>query len=185
PRLAAVSDHGTFRPVVAGQHAHHGRMAFRLKRGSIADLELEHLAMRTHLVQQSQTLHDTVVQVDEFRLSELVDVDLHGSLPSPAKVSTFLTWFTAAAERSRSAAWGEQREPLVRCSGGFGGGCGAFTQRCLRAGLRMTRTGPNRQTLGVPRRPRSEARTTAARRRRSQPQRGRATGAGGTHRAPN
>jgi uncharacterized protein (DUF433 family) len=85
-------------------------MAFRLKRGSIADLELEHLAMRTHLVQQPQTLHDPVVQVDEFRLSELVDVDLHGSLPSPAKVSTFLTWFTAAAER-----WYQPRPKAVGC----------------------------------------------------------------------
>jgi hypothetical protein len=55
-------------------------MAGRLKRHAIADLELQHLRMRPHVSQESQPFDDTVVQVDEFRLGQLVDVDLHTHL---------------------------------------------------------------------------------------------------------
>jgi len=36
--------------------------------------------MRPHVSQESQPFDDTVVQVDEFRLGQLVDVDLHTHL---------------------------------------------------------------------------------------------------------
>ena len=101
-------------------------MAFRLKRDPIADLELQHLAVRAHLAQEPQTLHDPVVQVDEFRLGERVDVDSHGRLPrlSP-KRSSGLILFTSAADRAVErrasmdpcpyrAAW-----PRVRSNGGL------------------------------------------------------------------
>src|SRR2546426_333678 len=77
PTLAAVRDDGNGLSIVAGQHTEQDWMAFRLKGDSISDLELEHLAVRTHLVQEPQALNNPVVQVDEFRLGELVDVDAH------------------------------------------------------------------------------------------------------------
>jgi hypothetical protein len=39
-----------------------------------------HLRMRPHVSQESQPFDDTVVQVDEFRLGQLVDIDLHAHL---------------------------------------------------------------------------------------------------------
>src|SRR5439155_14559019 len=77
PTLPDVRDDGNGLPVVAGQHTNHDRMAFWLKGDSISDLELEHFAVRAHLVQEPQALDNPIVQVDEFRLGELVDVDLH------------------------------------------------------------------------------------------------------------
>src|SRR2546428_11177010 len=89
------------------------RMAVRLKRDSIADLELEHLAVRPHLVQEPQPLHDPVVQVDEFCLGKLVDVDPHGCLPrSSPELSSSLPLFIFAAERSGSAAGPAAGPPL-------------------------------------------------------------------------
>jgi len=77
PTLAAVRDDGNGLPIVAGQHTNHDRMALWLKGDSISDLKLEHLAVRVHLAQETQALNNPIVQVDEFRLGELVDVDLH------------------------------------------------------------------------------------------------------------
>src|SRR5262245_15021998 len=66
PALAAVADHGDRPPVVSGDHALNGRLTFRSKRDPIADLELEHLAMRAHLAQEPEAFNDAVVQIDEF-----------------------------------------------------------------------------------------------------------------------
>src|SRR3989442_335662 len=80
PALPAVRDHGHCLSVVASEHADHDLMAFWLKRYPIPDLELEHPAVRMHLVQQPETLDNPVVQIDEFCLGELIDVDPY-SLP--------------------------------------------------------------------------------------------------------
>jgi hypothetical protein len=52
-------------------------MPLRLKDDAITDPELEHARVGTHLIQEPQAGDDSVVEVDEFRLGELVDVDRH------------------------------------------------------------------------------------------------------------
>jgi len=81
--LSLIGDDCDRLPIIAGQHPDHGGMSPGLKGDAISDLELQHLAMRTHLVQEAKTLHDSMVEVDEFRLGEFVNVDLHhcSSLP--------------------------------------------------------------------------------------------------------
>jgi len=37
-----------------------------LEHNAVADFELEHLDMRVHLIEQSQTLHNPMVEVDQF-----------------------------------------------------------------------------------------------------------------------
>jgi hypothetical protein len=39
-------------------------VALRLKGNPIADLELQHPRMRPHLIQESQSLNDSVVEID-------------------------------------------------------------------------------------------------------------------------
>jgi len=63
--------------IIAGQHTDHGWTPPGLKGDSISDLELQHLAVRTHLVQEAKALHDSMIEVDKFRLGEFVNVDLH------------------------------------------------------------------------------------------------------------
>ena len=50
-------------------------MSFWLKQNAIADLEPEHQGMRPHLSQELEPGNDSVVQVDEFCLSQLIDVE--------------------------------------------------------------------------------------------------------------
>jgi len=52
-------------------------MTFRLKRDTVTDLELQHLGVRAHLMNEPQPLDDPVVEVDELGLGEPVDVDAH------------------------------------------------------------------------------------------------------------
>jgi hypothetical protein len=37
-----------------------------LERNAVADLELQHLDVRVHLIEKSQTLHNPTVEVDQF-----------------------------------------------------------------------------------------------------------------------
>jgi hypothetical protein len=77
PALAVVGDDRYGLPIVASQRAHEAPVPVRLKGDAIADLELEHLGVRSHLNQELETGNDSVVQVDQFRLGQLVDVDPH------------------------------------------------------------------------------------------------------------
>jgi hypothetical protein len=52
-------------------------VALRVKRNTIADLELQHPRMRPHLIQESQSLNDSVVEINEFCLGQLIEVDSH------------------------------------------------------------------------------------------------------------
>ena len=81
PALAVVGDDGHGLPIVASQHADEPAMSVRLKGDAIADLELEHLGMRSHLSQKLEPGNDSVVQVHEFRLGQPIDVDPH-ALPA-------------------------------------------------------------------------------------------------------
>jgi len=63
--------------VVSRQHSDNERMTIRLKLDSVTNRELQHASVRAHLMEKPQTLDDTVIEVDQFRFRELVDVDLH------------------------------------------------------------------------------------------------------------
>jgi hypothetical protein len=77
PALAVVADDSHGLPIVASQHADEPAMSVRLKGDAIADLELEHVGVRSHLSQELEPGNDSVVQVDEFRLGQPIDVDPH------------------------------------------------------------------------------------------------------------
>jgi len=87
PALAVLADDRDGLPIVPSQHAHDAAVSLRLKGDAITDLELEHLGMCSHLSQELKTGNDSVVQVEQFRLGQLVDVDPHPHLarrPRPA-----------------------------------------------------------------------------------------------------
>src|SRR5438552_4547852 len=77
PALTVVGDDRDGLPIVASQQAHDAAVAIRLKGDAIADLEFEHLGVRPHLSQELEPGNDSVVQVNQFRLGQLVDVDPH------------------------------------------------------------------------------------------------------------
>ena len=77
PTLSRVGDDRNRLLVVAGEHSDHNRTTLRLKRNAITDLEFEHARVRPRLVQEPQTLDDSVVEVDELCFGEAIDVDLH------------------------------------------------------------------------------------------------------------
>src|SRR5262245_31327437 len=52
-------------------------MTIGLTLDPIANRELQHPRMRSHLMKEPQTLDDAVVKVDQFRFGQLVDVDFH------------------------------------------------------------------------------------------------------------
>ena len=75
--LSIVGDNCNRLLIIAGQHTDHGWMTLGLKGNTITDLELQHSAVRTHLVYEAKALHDSMVEVDQFRLSEFVNIDFH------------------------------------------------------------------------------------------------------------
>jgi len=77
PTLSGVGDDRDGLLVVPGQHAHHERTTVGLKLNPVADVELEHFGMRSHLMEEAQAFHDAIVEVDQFCFGEFVDVDLH------------------------------------------------------------------------------------------------------------
>jgi hypothetical protein len=64
-------------PVIARQHSNHRLPPFRMKSYAIADLELQHLRMRAHLVEESQSFNYPVVEVYELCFAQFADIDLH------------------------------------------------------------------------------------------------------------
>jgi hypothetical protein len=63
--------------VVACQHALDLSVARRLKGNPITDSELQHFRMRAHLGEKPQARDDAMVEINEFRLGQLIDIDLH------------------------------------------------------------------------------------------------------------
>ena len=63
--------------VVACQHAFNLPAARRLKGNPVTDSELQHFRMRVHLGKKPQARDDAVVEINEFRLGQLIDIDLH------------------------------------------------------------------------------------------------------------
>jgi len=75
--LSIIRDDGHRLFIVAGQHTDYGRAPFGVKGNAIANLELQHLSVRAHLVQKTKALHDPMIEIGQFRLGEFVNVDLH------------------------------------------------------------------------------------------------------------
>jgi len=79
--VSVVSDNRDSLSIVASEHANDQWLPLWLKGDAIADSELQHLGMRSHLMKEAKALDDTIVQVDEFRISQLIDVNFHWCAP--------------------------------------------------------------------------------------------------------
>jgi len=75
--MPVFGNYGNAFPVVSREHAFHVPTMVGLKRNAVADLELHHLYVRTHLLEESQALHDTMIEVDKLCFGEFVDFDFH------------------------------------------------------------------------------------------------------------
>jgi hypothetical protein len=63
--------------VVACQHAFDLPVARRSKGYPITDSELQHFSMGVHLGKEPQACDDAMVEINEFWLGQLIDIDLH------------------------------------------------------------------------------------------------------------
>jgi len=66
--LSVVGDDRDRLSVVPGKHSRYWTAALRLEGNAITDSELKHVGMCPHLIEKTEALHDSVVQVDEFSL---------------------------------------------------------------------------------------------------------------------
>jgi hypothetical protein len=46
-----------------------------LEQDPITDAELKHLGVRPHVVKEAKALHDPIVEIDQFRFGQLVNID--------------------------------------------------------------------------------------------------------------
>ena len=73
--MPVVGDDGNRLAVVPSQHSDNRCAALRLERDSVADAELKHLGVRPHVRNEAKTLHDPVVEIDQFRFGQFVNID--------------------------------------------------------------------------------------------------------------
>jgi hypothetical protein len=74
--------------VVARQHAFDPPLPGWSEADPITDLEFEHFRMGSHLVKESEAGDNTVVEVDEFSLTQLINIDLHQNPADRAGVTS-------------------------------------------------------------------------------------------------
>jgi hypothetical protein len=74
---AIVGDDGYRLLVVARQHAFDPPLPGWTEADPITNLEFEHFRMGSHLVKESEARDNAVVEVDEFRLTQFINIDLH------------------------------------------------------------------------------------------------------------
>jgi hypothetical protein len=75
--LSIIGDDGNRLSIITSQHTEQVWTAPGLKGDTISDLELQHLAVCTLLIQEAKALHDSMIEVDQFCLGEFIDIDLH------------------------------------------------------------------------------------------------------------
>lgn len=63
--------------VVSREHTVDNVATLRMKAHSLPNRKLEHCGVCAHLLQETEPLNDSVVQVDQLGFREFVDVDLH------------------------------------------------------------------------------------------------------------
>src|SRR5579859_3509581 len=76
PLATIVGDDRDGSFVVAGENALDQAMIARLETHPVADTEIEHACMRPHLLEETQAFDNPVVEVNEFSLTQPVDIDL-------------------------------------------------------------------------------------------------------------
>ena len=73
--VPVVGDDGDRFAVVSRKHSNYWCATLRLKGDLITDSEFEHLSVHVHMIEEPKPLDDSIVQIDEFRLGQLVNVD--------------------------------------------------------------------------------------------------------------
>src|ERR1700721_202199 len=91
PVLPGIGDHGDGLPVVARQDSHQLRLPVRVKFHAFSDAEIQHRAVRAHLVQESQPSHHLVIQLDEFGFRKRIYINARHGRFSPDQDSHILT----------------------------------------------------------------------------------------------
>jgi hypothetical protein len=89
PALTVVRDDADRLFVVARDHTCHRWTPVRMKRHALADAELQHARVGVHLSQKPQPGHDTVIEVNECGLAQLIDIDRHGENSAPLRRDVF------------------------------------------------------------------------------------------------
>src|SRR5262249_6523539 len=84
PVLPLVGDDRHRLLIIAGQHACYRRLPLWVEGHAVANLELQHVRVRTHLLQEPQPLDNAMIQSNQFGFGEVVKVDLHRCAPSGA-----------------------------------------------------------------------------------------------------
>src|SRR5258708_387449 len=77
PAMPVIGDDRYRFLVVSDHHPANGLVPVRLKANPFADLEPQHLDMSPHLPDHAEPLDNLLVEVDEFRLGEMIDINFH------------------------------------------------------------------------------------------------------------
>jgi hypothetical protein len=64
--------------VIPNQSTRDSPSVIGVKRDSIANREVEHTGVSPHLMREAQPFNDFLVELNQFSLGELIDVDVHG-----------------------------------------------------------------------------------------------------------
>jgi|GEM_PF-6157121 len=73
--MTVVCDHSDRFLVIASQDSEYRSSTFGFECNAIADAELQHGFVSVHLTYQSEALHDAMIQVYEFSLGQMIDVN--------------------------------------------------------------------------------------------------------------
>jgi hypothetical protein len=73
--MAVVCNHGDRLLVIASQNSKHRNPALRFECNAIADAKLQHGSVGVHLTNESEALHDAVIQVYELSFGQVIYVD--------------------------------------------------------------------------------------------------------------
>jgi hypothetical protein len=77
PTFAAFGDDRNSFPVVPREYANQHGSTFWLKRDAVADPEVKHARVGACLIQEPQAFDNAVVEINQFLLREVVDVNGH------------------------------------------------------------------------------------------------------------
>ena len=79
--LPRIRDHGDRFLVVLRQNASHFRPSIRAESHAFPDAKIQHLAVRPHLAEKSESSHNLVVQLNQFFFGKGINIEVaHGGL---------------------------------------------------------------------------------------------------------
>src|SRR5216684_7894759 len=70
-----TGDHRNRLLVVTGQYSSYLRAPGRMELDSFTDAEIQHGAVRAHLIEESESSHNLVIQLDEFFFGKRINID--------------------------------------------------------------------------------------------------------------